>query len=190
MHRFVVLFVGCLVVACWVVGGFDCAIVFVVLEDAQRLLLSPCNTCTEEAATQHPARSQPNQAYQHRNHGLVSVKQKLPPNARCHRTPAQIWSRPHEERARSSRTYTSNHVHVQHQKSSAVLKLFHGHASLDAGYHTETCQLDADSRESCTAHIWRHGHHGNKLQLGTKDKHARDGSLLPCDGCICIDERV
>ena len=33
MHRFVVLFVGCLGVAL-LVGGFDCAVVFVVLGDA------------------------------------------------------------------------------------------------------------------------------------------------------------
>ena len=29
---------------CWFVGGFDCAVVFVVLGDAGPLLLSPCNT--------------------------------------------------------------------------------------------------------------------------------------------------
>ena len=38
MHRFIVFFVGCLVVA-WLVGGFDCAIVFVVLGNATPLLL-------------------------------------------------------------------------------------------------------------------------------------------------------
>ena len=43
----VVLFVGCLVVWVWLgwfVGGFDCAIGFIVLGDAGPLLLSPCNT--------------------------------------------------------------------------------------------------------------------------------------------------
>ena len=29
---------------CWFVGGFDCAVVCVVLGDARPLLLSPCNT--------------------------------------------------------------------------------------------------------------------------------------------------
>ena len=29
---------------CWFVGGFDCAVVFVVLGDAGSSLLSPCNT--------------------------------------------------------------------------------------------------------------------------------------------------
>ena len=43
MHKFVLLFVGCLVVA-WLVGGFDFDIVFVVLGNARPLLLSPCNT--------------------------------------------------------------------------------------------------------------------------------------------------
>ena len=33
MYRLVVLFVGCLGVA-WFVGGFDCAVAFVVLGDA------------------------------------------------------------------------------------------------------------------------------------------------------------
>ena len=43
MHRFIVFFVGCWLWLGWFVGGFDCAIVFVVLGDA-RPLLSPCNT--------------------------------------------------------------------------------------------------------------------------------------------------
>ena len=34
----------CGLVGFLVVGGFDCAIVFVVLGDARPLLLSPCNT--------------------------------------------------------------------------------------------------------------------------------------------------
>ena len=29
----------------WFVGGFDCAVVFVVRGDARPLLLSPCHTC-------------------------------------------------------------------------------------------------------------------------------------------------
>ena len=42
MHRFVVLFVGCLGVALLlkIVGGFDCAVVVVVLGDTGPLLLS------------------------------------------------------------------------------------------------------------------------------------------------------
>ena len=46
MHRFVVLFVGCLgVQVCSVVHWlFGCGFVFVVLGDARPLLLSPCNT--------------------------------------------------------------------------------------------------------------------------------------------------
>ena len=31
----------------WFVGGFDCAVVFVVLGDAGPLLLSPCNTYSQ-----------------------------------------------------------------------------------------------------------------------------------------------
>ena len=44
VHRFVVLFVGLLVVAWLVCWWFDCAVVSVVLGDAGPLLLSPCHT--------------------------------------------------------------------------------------------------------------------------------------------------
>ena len=77
MHRFVVMFVGCLGVA-WLAGGFDCAVVFVVLGDAGPFLLSPCNTRTRVTGssavpTAHPAQPAHPAYAAHTSHNFDAV---------------------------------------------------------------------------------------------------------------------